>query len=977
MTHAHSVVQLDDVQAHIIRGAKPAAARYYFLRIEHPLTFAGFLQQPQLQAQLLSEQDIRTLRKTPANAPPFKCFINLAFTYNGMKALGLPDAILQKFPPAYQEGMAARAKFIGDEGIDSPANWDGFYGGGHIHVLVGLNYLPWLEPGFEAPPASWSEQEIQAHDQYLQQVWQSLCGEGGKPAGAQVLMQEAAHVIREHTQIKEHFGFADGVSQPYVRDGEPHRGGGGKKMHNDSHWEPLAAGEFLVGYQDEIGVRNKVKVPGGGELLPPPEDSLDAAYRRLAVNGSFLVYRKLRQRVKEFRRLWQQDGLPTQLVGRDPHGVPLTGKGARRLANEFDFADDPKGEHCPFAAHMRRVNPRLTLSEGEKEGTMRVDQHRLIRRAMPYGPFIPTDVDVGSAPDVERGLHFFCYNARIDSQFEFVQKNWLNNCDFMRFPSPVIDPIAGNRHGDSLGQFSFNQARLPVYGLEQYVQVLGGDYFFTPGKRGLALLLQLVQQTDPFWKPKQRVDTFNPKISNPFEVEKYVDFGQLLGGKRFVKLWVEDSAGARQPYYYFAYPQDMDAILAQPNVFTNVLYQQRIEALTGGQMLLSQAQTPAREQQKNLTWKLLKPADFSGRMQQVLGPELVAIRKRFLEDGKLELVEHLARRLPLAIVRDFYGIAPPPVPADGILSKIQIAQFYDRTDYDQLPGLWQRNYREYGFSTTPDDTLLFWIRMLFLQVFGNVFGVSFIAEMAQGAAAEFLPQLDGQIRQTVEAGAKGDTLLVEFIRLYQSQYHYDGDELVMAVRQSILELAVGSTDTTAKGIAMVVKTILQFGPDLLSGLCGLLAMAGKPEMIPALQQAVSHPTGQPSPVLDAMLEELAILCLYQNPVAPLVPRYCLNGATYTTSVGDILNIEPGAMICLVPEVTLGAELRKLLPFSNGRYLFMDNTPHACMGRQIALLEMREALKLLLSLPSVRPAAGKEGQMQDKYGMPASMWLRCG
>ena len=201
--------------------------------------------------------------------------------------------------------------------------------------------------------------------------------------------------------------------------------------------------------------------------------------------------------------------------------------------------------------------------------------------------------------------------------------------------------------------------------------------------------------------------------------------------------------------------------------------------------------------------------------------------------------------------------------------------------------------------------------------------------------------------------------------------------LVKAVRQSVLELAVGSTDTTAKGIAVVVQKVLQFGVNFQAGLLNLLA--GKPDAIKLVQAWVGNEAARPqlTPDMNKLLEGVAVKCLYMNPVAPLLPRFCLNGATYVTSAGETLNIEPGAMVCLVPQVTLGMELRGLLPDSNGRYLFMSDTPHACMGRQIALLEIREALKLLLGLPNVRPAAGADGKLQEKYKMPASMWLRCG
>lgn len=995
MTPITCVDHLDDIQAHVIRSARPAAARYYFLGIRQADTFARWLQQPLLQSLLLSEQDIRALRQGLRPQPAARCFINLAFTFSGMKALGLPQAILEQFPVAFREGMAARASFLGDYGCDAPDRWQGYFGSPHVHVLVALNYLPWLEPGFDVP-SSWSEEEIHAHDDYLQTLWQQLRGGAVSPtmheSGAEILMQESAHVIREDKQIKEHFGFTDGVSQPFIKDGLDSRfdGGGGKKLTNEGPWLPLATGEFLLGYQDELYQRNHGESPDGNEWLPDAEEPTVAAFQRLTRNGSYLVYRKLEQDVLAFRDLLKtgDESLPAKLMGRDHLGRPLTPTPSKPMGNDFDFGDDREGAACPFASHMRRANPRLTLSEGNNEGTLRVDQHRLIRRGMPYGPYIPLAADLDSAPAESRGLHFLCYNSRIDSQFEFVQKNWLNQCDFMGFPSTMVDPIAGNRARDLLGQFSFNCSEMPRFGLKQYVQVKGGEYFFSPGLKGLRLLLGLRQTFDPFWRPKQRIESFDARNSDPFDVASYVDAAQLVAGKRFVKLWVEQSKDVRIPFYYFAHPKDLDAILNQPNLFTTVQYRQRIMKLTGGEMLLSQADTPQRQQQKDRTWKLLNPAQFEQRMQAALEPELATIRENFLAQGQLDLVEGLARRLPLAIVKNFFGIAAPDKPADGIYSRAQIAHHFDRTDFASMPDDWRKNYAKYGFKSSADDALLFWVRMLFLQVFGNVYGVSYIADLAQAAAEEFIPLLDAQIANAVDdPGA--DTVLVQLIRMYQQEYDYSGKHLVLATRQSVLELAVGSSDTTAKAIAMVVKTLLQFGEDLESALVNLAMVTGKQEALPLLQQWMRDPasmSGQES-LINGVLEQIAVLCLYQNPVAPLLPRYCLNGATYTTSAAEILNIEAGAVVCLVPQVTLLMELQDLLhkntsplretfPFTDGKYLFMSDTVHACMGRRIALMEIREALKLLLSLPRVRPAAGPSGALQEKYRLPASMMLRC-
>ncbi|MEZ5506126.1 MAG: Dyp-type peroxidase [Gammaproteobacteria bacterium] len=981
------VAHLDDIQAHLIRGAKPAAARYYFLGIRDVAAFLAFMQQPLLQSLLLSEQDVRSLQKGFRPRPAHPCFANVAFSYRGLQALGLAGGLLDQFPPAFSEGMAARAKFIGDEGNDAPDNWEGYYGSQQIHVMIAVYFLPWLEPGFTVPH-EWPAPEIQRHDELLQQLWQQLTT---MPTGADVLMQESAHVIREARQIKEHFGFADGVSQPYIDDGLQHRGGGGKKIRNDSPWSPLAPGEFLLGYRDELYERNHPDCSPAEQWEPDLADPAPAAFQRLTRNGSFLVYRKLEQDVVAFRRLVQQGpaDLGAKLVGRHHDGTPLTPSAGAARDNEFDYTDDRTGDTCPFASHMRRVNPRLSLSQGNDEGTLRVDQHRLIRRGMPYGPYIPLNSDVASAPEARRGLHFFCYNSRIDSQFEFVQKNWINQCDFLGFPTSMVDPIVGNRSGDQAGQYSFNRSALPLFGLQQYVHVRGGEYFFTPGIQGLRLLLGMAQHTNPFWRPKQHIQTFDPRNSDPFAVADYVDAARLIAGNRFVKLWVEKAGGQRTPFYYFAHPADMVSILNQLNLFTNVQYRQRIEALTGGEMLLSRDATPQRAELKKQTWNLLSPQHFEQRMQAAVQPMLAAIRSEFANNKQLDLVEGLARKLPLAVMKNLYGMDAPALPADGIYSRSQIAHFFDRTDFATLPDDWKQHYADYGFRTSADDTLLFWVRMLFLQVFGNVYGVEYIGELAHKAADEFLPLLDAQIRKSISGAAAGDTVLDQLIVLFQQEYHLAGDDLVKAVRQSVLELAVGSTDTTAKGIAMVVKTLLEWGKDLPTALLRLLQVADKAQAIPLLQQWLQQPQQRLAlePQINALLEQVAVLCLYQNPVAPLLPRYCLNGATYTTSVGEILDIEAGAVVCLVPQVTLAVELNDLLfgntsplretfPFTNGRFLFMGDTTHACMGRQIALFEIREALKLLLSLPAVRPAAGAQGQMVDKYRLPASMLLRC-
>jgi hypothetical protein len=75
---------------------------------------------------------------------------------------------------------------------------------------------------------------------------------------------------------------------------------------------------------------------------------------------------------------------------------------------------------------MRRANPRdeKVLAGGS--------MHRIIRRAMPYGP--PYDP---ARKDGPRGLGGWFINADIGNQFELIMSQWVNRSDFV-----MSDPAA-------------------------------------------------------------------------------------------------------------------------------------------------------------------------------------------------------------------------------------------------------------------------------------------------------------------------------------------------------------------------------------------------------------------------------------------------------------------------------------------------------------------------------------------------------
>src|SRR6185312_14048687 len=63
-------------------------------------------------------------------------WLAVGISYAGLEALGVPQDSLQSFPEAFREGMAARARQLGDEGVNDPKNWDQPYGKGEVHIGV-------------------------------------------------------------------------------------------------------------------------------------------------------------------------------------------------------------------------------------------------------------------------------------------------------------------------------------------------------------------------------------------------------------------------------------------------------------------------------------------------------------------------------------------------------------------------------------------------------------------------------------------------------------------------------------------------------------------------------------------------------------------------------------------------------------------------------------------------------------------------
>ena len=121
------VLELDDIQSGVLRPRPtPFAATYIVLRIDHRDAGRELM-------RLLSTVVVSAAH--PAN-PSRDTWGSVALSFQGLKALGVPQASLDSFSPQLQQGMAARAKALGDLGESSPENWEDPLGSPDVHVVL-------------------------------------------------------------------------------------------------------------------------------------------------------------------------------------------------------------------------------------------------------------------------------------------------------------------------------------------------------------------------------------------------------------------------------------------------------------------------------------------------------------------------------------------------------------------------------------------------------------------------------------------------------------------------------------------------------------------------------------------------------------------------------------------------------------------------------------------------------------------------
>ena len=119
--------------------------------------------------------------------------------------------------------------------------------------------------------------------------------------------------------------------------------------------------------------------------------------------------------------------------------------------------------------------------------TGHVRLHRMIRRGTNYGPSLPAGVLEDDGAD--RGLMFAFVGAHLARQFEFVQRQWVNDGKFIGAPAER-DPLIGVQDGSGVHHPQAADPPPPDRAAD-FVVNRGGEYCFMPGLRALRWLADL------------------------------------------------------------------------------------------------------------------------------------------------------------------------------------------------------------------------------------------------------------------------------------------------------------------------------------------------------------------------------------------------------------------------------------------------------------------------------------------------------
>ncbi|KDR71616.1 hypothetical protein GALMADRAFT_143869 [Galerina marginata CBS 339.88] len=478
-------LKLENIQGDILSGLPKKTETLYFFQITDAVKFREDLKKiiPLVKsvAQVLKDREEIEKHKRGHGLHGFRSIliplvgVNISFSHFGFKKLGIDDTKL--VDTAFLNGQRFEAGAnLGDKGTGS-----------------GQDFVPdWEEP-FKKEIHGVIILAGDSHasvDKKLQEI-KLIFDVGGRTSSIAEITSVQGDARPGDQSAHEHFGYLDGVSNPAII---------GFDTNPPPGPAPIRAGAIILGQDGDNSI---------SERAP------------WMVDGSFLVFRYLFQKVPEFddfvfRNRLKGPGmsdkegadlLGARLIGRWKSGAmtqnsELIRKGKKLVEslnipwltlppcrnNNFHFSAERNFQKlCPFAAHIRKTLPRADL---ESLGLgISLETTRIMRRGIQFGPEVTKTEKLAKKTFHGRGLIFACYQSSIISGFQFLQSGRINNATFPFAENtpevPGVDPILGQGEDRKLSGTDPNNPAAELNLDDEWVIPRGGEYFFSPSIQGL------------------------------------------------------------------------------------------------------------------------------------------------------------------------------------------------------------------------------------------------------------------------------------------------------------------------------------------------------------------------------------------------------------------------------------------------------------------------------------------------------------
>lgn len=469
-----------NVQRIVLVGTHWKVAHHLALRFDKPAP-CRFL-------ALLSD---RGCFPTPATRCKPDVQMSLGFTRRGLEHIYVPKHVLICFAlkaPAFSAGAALRAaRCLGLSGRNSPKHWEDQYSFQDLDAVISIHAR--------------SDEALAPRLKVIMECAADASIHVSQMGVAEKLMRAPANETFRSEDQWVHFGYRDGLSRIGIK-GWTEK----DKLKECRPFSIFESGEFVLGYPQNSGANPWIAGPG---VRVWPQE-----LRNFFRDGSFGVLQKIEQDVEAFEKFIasgveankaKAGGLDARLFraklcGRFPDGEPLAAATNASAEADFDYLGDPRGDLCPFGAHVRRMNPRIS-PVGQADPVAQAARVRpLLRRGMPYGPAWASE----GSPAQKRGIfgQFFC--ASIEDQFEHLFAQWG---DRVPMGSPdrggARDPFFGaHEAGDGQFEIPIPGARsVMVDGFQTFTRTRGIAYLFYPS---LSTLMTISKQS--FWHVLEQGD---------------------------------------------------------------------------------------------------------------------------------------------------------------------------------------------------------------------------------------------------------------------------------------------------------------------------------------------------------------------------------------------------------------------------------------------------------------------------------------